>query len=135
MEEIILKTRELCKLIQNEEAYKTFIAAKDANDNDQDLQTDIGEFNIMRINLDMELNKEEKDEEKLKAINEDMRAIYGKIMANESMIKYQESKRELDGVIEKIYSLILACAAGADPDTAEISEGCSGNCGSCGGCH
>ena len=99
------------------------------------LQTDIGEFNLMRINLDAELTKEEKDEEKLKKINEDMRAIYSKIMANESMIKYQTSKKELDGVVDKIYGLILACAAGADPDTAEISDGCSGNCSSCAGCH
>ncbi len=135
MEKLISKTRELGRLIQEQEAYKTYIAAKEANDNDEGLQTDIGEFNVMRLNLDVELNKEEKDESKLKQINEDMRAIYGKIMANESMIKYQESKKELDKVIEKIYGLILACAAGEDPDTAEISEGCSGNCGSCGGCH
>ncbi len=135
MEEIILKTRELCRLLQEEEAYKTYMAAKEANDNDEELQTDIGEFNLMRINLDAELTKEEKDEEKLKKINEDMRAIYSKIMANESMIKYQTSKKELDGVVDKIYGLILACAAGADPDTAEISDGCSGNCSSCAGCH
>ncbi len=135
MEELILKTRELGKMLQEQEAFKNYISAKEANDNDEELQTDIGEFNIMRMNLDRELTKEEKDEEKLKKINEDMRAVYGKIMANESMIKYQESKKELDGIVEKLYALILASAAGEDPETVEISEGCSGNCGSCGGCH
>lgn len=135
MEEIYLKTRELCRLMQNEECFKKFIEAKLANDNDEALQTDIGEFNLIRLSLDNELNKEEKDQEKIKSINEDMRKIYSKIMENESMLKYQESKKELDTLVNNIYSMILACAGGADPDTVEISEGCSGNCSSCGGCH
>lgn len=135
MEEIIAKTRELCKLLQSDESFKKYIAAKEVNDNDEQLQEDIGAFNLAKMAIDNALGEEERDDEKVKALNEDLRKAYSKIMVNENMQYYQAVKQQLDKLVNDITSLIVICANGEDPDTAEIPSSCGGDCASCGGCH
>ena len=135
MDEILKQTRILGKLIQNEECFKSYIAAKEKNDADEQLQKHIGDFNLIKMNLDNELSKEVKDEEKLKAINSDLRRVYADIMANESMQAFGTAKKELDTLISAIYSVLVKCAGGEDPETAEFETACGGDCSSCGGCH
>ena len=128
-------TRQLGKAIQEDEKYKVFAAAKEANDKDEKLQELIGEFNLIRINLDKALSDENKDEEKVKECNEQMRTLYGKIMANETMIAYNVAKADFEKLINRINGIIDLCINGENPETAEPSDGCSGNCSACGGCH
>ena len=64
---IIEATRLLGVEIQKDERFIRFIKAKLANDNDETLQNQIGEFNTVRMNLDREMNSETQDEEKIKA--------------------------------------------------------------------
>ena len=135
MDELLLKTRELGALLQKEPCFKAYIEAKKDNDADEELQEHIGQFNLIRLSMDEELNKEEKSEERLKSLNEELRGVYGKIMENESMQRFKAAKKELDGKVNAVYSLLIRCAGGEDPETAEFSEGCTGNCSSCGGCH
>ena len=113
--DIIELTRELGAAIQNTEEYKRFMAAKEKNDNDEQLQKQIGDFNLLKMQLDAEYEKEEKDEAKLLQINEEIVALYNVI-------------------IDKISNILLMCENGEDPKTCEPSS-CTGNCSSCGGCH
>lgn len=133
--DVIEITRELGKAIQNDERYIKFAAAKEANDKDEALQTLIGEFNIIRMNLDSALSGEGKDDEKIKECNEQMRSLYGKIMCNETMLKYNEAKAEFEQLINRMNGIIDLCINGEDPEIAEPSASCGGNCASCGGCH
>ena len=55
---IIEATRNLGVEIQKDERFIRFIKAKLANDNDETLQNQIGEFNTIRMNLDREMNAE-----------------------------------------------------------------------------
>ena len=133
--DVIEITRELGKAIQNDERYIKFAAAKEANDKDEALQTLIGEFNIIRMNLDSALSGEGKDDEKIKECNEQMRSLYGKIMCNETMLKYNEAKAKLDNLMNEVNSIIMQCVDGADPETVEPQTQCTGSCSTCGGCH
>lgn len=135
MDKILELSRELGALLQNEQCYKDYMHAKDVNDNDEELQKQIGEFNLVKLSIDEELTKEERDEEKFRELNTKLRQIYSNIMVNESMQAFQKSKAELDRLVAGIYSVIVKCASGENPSEVTMEDGCSGNCGSCGGCH
>ncbi len=128
--------REMGKEIQATEAYKAYEAAKKANDEDQALQDGINEFNLKRMALNQEMQKEEKNSDKLQALNEELQEIYTKVMGNEHMMAYNIAKQDLDDMMQKINSILVMCVNGEDPDTCEIPEhSCTGSCSTCGGCH
>lgn len=134
--DIIEKSRELGKLIQQEESYKALHEVQLKADADTDLQNLIGEFNMKRMSINNEAAKKDRDQDKLSALNEEMREVYSKIMSNENMIAYNEAKEKFDVVINRVMAIVQQSAEGADPETADYSQSsCSGECGSCGGCH
>ena len=132
--DIIELTRELGAAIQNTEEYKRFMAAKEKNDNDEQLQKQIGDFNLLKMQLDAEYEKEEKDEAKLLEINEKIVALYNVIIEGEAMSEYNAAFEAYRALTDKISNILLMCENGEDPKTCEPSS-CSGNCSSCGGCH
>ena len=132
--DIIELTRKLGAAIQNEEVYKNFMAIKDKNDNDEELQKQIAEFNLLKMQLDSELEKEERNEEKIREANERVLELYNTIMAGEAMQEFNKALAEYKALNDKIMNILLMCQNGEDPETCEPSN-CTGNCGSCGGCH
>jgi cell fate (sporulation/competence/biofilm development) regulator YlbF (YheA/YmcA/DUF963 family) len=114
--DIIKMTRELGKAIQQDERYAAYMAAKQANDNDEELQ-------------------KLKSEERLKTLDEELKSIYAQIMGNDGMIAFNTAQNELEQLISDVNQIITMCANGEDPDTCEIQHGCSGSCSTCGGCH
>ena len=80
MDKIIAQTRELGKMLQQDERYKAYVAARDKNDNDPELQQLISEFNDLRADLNNEMIKDDKDAEKLKELDEDIKSLYSRIM-------------------------------------------------------
>ena len=127
-------TRQLGKAIQQDETYIKYNLAKEANDQDAELQNLIGEFNLLRIALNNEMTKEEKDDAKMKEINDKIRECYTTIMQNSNMIAYNQANAELDAMMKKVIGILDLCLQGEDPDTCEPSE-CTGSCSTCGGCH
>ncbi|MBO5020267.1 MAG: YlbF family regulator [Clostridia bacterium] len=133
---IIETTRILGAEVQKDERFLEFAKAKLAVDNDEALQKNIGEFNIIRMNLEQEMAKEDRDEEKIKEINENLRNIYTSVMSSDAMLKFNTAKAALDAILNDINSMIVQCVEGADPQTVEPdAPSCSGSCSSCGGCH
>lgn len=135
--DIIEAARQLGAAIQADERYKNLVDKRRVNDDDKALQDLIGEFNVARMAVDNELSKEEADrnEEKIKEFNVTMRQIYGKIMCNDSMMAFNEAKREFESAMEKVNGIIELSIQGEDPATCQPSEGCTGSCATCGGCH
>lgn len=131
---VIEATRQLGAAIQQDPAYINFAQIADKNEKNETLQNLIGEFNIKRMNLNNEVQKEDKDDNKVKELNEELRACYETIMKNEDMIAYNNAKEELDAVVNNINSIISLCLDGQDPATCEPSS-CSSDCSSCAGCH
>ena len=133
--DIIEAARKLGAAIQEDPRFIHYAAAKLANDNDEDLQNKIGQFNVIRMNLDTALSAEDKDEAKVQELNEQLRTLYGEIMGSEAMQKYNEAKTVLDAMLNDINSIIMQCVEGADPETVEVHTNCTGSCSTCGGCH
>ena len=132
---IIEATRNLGVEIQKDERFIRFIKAKLANDNDETLQNQIGEFNTVSMNLDREMNTETQDEDKIRELNEKLREIYTAVMSSKTMLEYNTAKAEVDAMLNDINSIIMQCVEGEDPMTAEPHTACTGSCSSCSGCH
>lgn len=132
--DVILAARQLGEALQADPAYVRFAKAMIDSEKDTELQDKIGKFNIARMNLDNELAKDEKDDVKVKVMNEELRTLYNDIMQNKSMVEYNEARAAVDKILADVNTIISMCAQGADPKTCEISD-CTGNCSTCGGCH
>lgn len=133
---ILEVTRKLGEEIQKDERFIAYAKAKIEVDNNKELQDKIGEFNITRMNLEQESEKETRDEEKIKELNESLRNIYSAVMGSRAMLDFNTAKADLDHIINNINSVIMQCVDGADPKTVEPeTHSCSGSCDSCGGCH
>ncbi|MGN1139509.1 MAG: YlbF family regulator [Ruminococcus sp.] len=132
--DIIEKTRELGKMIQEETSYIKLKAAEKDADADQELQNLIQEFNLKRLSINNETQKAEKDENKIKELNDEMQKVYAEIFSNKNMIDYNEAKQEFDQVITRVMTILQNCAQGEDPETTDYTASCSGSCATCGGC-
>ncbi len=135
MDKVIEMTRELGKLIQQDARYKAYVAAREKNDNDPELQKMISEFNDLRVELAGEMSKDDKDAEKLTQLDDDIKNLYGNIMGSELMMEFEAAKAEMDSMLSQINTVITQCANGEDPDTCPVTTGCTGSCESCAGCH
>ena len=133
--ELIEMAREMGKKIQQDNRYLELQEAKLENDNDQELQDLIGEFNLKRISINNEMGKESVDKEKVDLLNQELQAVYGKIMDNANMKNYNDKKNAMDQLMQHINAILSMSVNGEDPETCELPKGCSGSCSSCGGCH
>lgn len=133
----IKMARELGKAIQQDEKYLKYIEAKKANEADAALNELIGKLNLIQLSYQAEAEKETPDEAKMKQFDEEFRSIYGDVMINENMKKFEEARQGVDDMMNYIMQLLSLCVNGEDPDTCEPAPaegGCTGNCSSCGGC-
>ena len=130
--EVLEKARELAESIMEDARCKRLQTAKIANDTDLQLQDLIGEFNLKKMQLNSEFNKdpEQQSKEKLTQMETELKEVYAKVMANKAMAEFTEAKKDMDELVEHINSIIQMSISG------EVSEsGCTGSCDSCGGCH
>lgn len=132
---LIEMAREMGKEIQSTAEYKRLMAAKEANDNDKDLQDGIGKFNLKRLEMNNEMQKPERDDAKMQALNEELQKIYTEVMGNPSMMEFNIAKQEMDEIMQQVNAILTMCVNGEDPETCEIPTACSGSCSTCGGCH
>ncbi len=134
--DIIEMTRELGKAIQADDRYIAYTLAKQANDDDEQLQNLINAFNLKRMQLQMEVGKPDKDNDKIQELNDVIKSSYKTIMDNPKMKVYQAAKEGLDELLNQVNTIISMSANGMDPDKINLeAASCTGNCSSCGGCH
>ncbi|MCI8649229.1 MAG: YlbF family regulator [Anaerotruncus sp.] len=133
--DVIALARELGKAVQQDEKYLRLMTLQQTNDEDAELQQMIGAFNLKRIDLNNEINKSEKDQQKVETLNSEIRELYAKIMAKPTMSAYNIAKNELDNMMDFVLQILRGSVNGEDPDTIEQQSACSGSCSSCSGCH
>ena len=133
--DIIELTRELGKKLQKEDIYLKYQLAKQAADEDEELQKMINEFGLKREEISEATSKSEseQDPERIQKLNREMRKVYAKIMTNERMINYNDTKDEFDVLMKRITTIIQESSEGEDPETADYIP-CTGSCATCGGC-
>ena len=135
--DVIKLTRALGAAIQKDERYLAFVAARKANDDDKELNALIGKLNLVQMNYKNESEKETPDNAKLESLDEEFRKLYGEIMLNANMRKFEEAKQDVDDMMNYLIQILSLCVNGEDPATCEPQSedgGCTGNCGTCGGC-
>jgi len=132
--DIIEMARELGKALQTDDRYIAYMLAKQVNDADEELQKDIDSFEKMRYDLSMELTKENKDTDKVKELDDNIKETYNKIMSNKNMIVFSAAQKSLEQLVGNIQEIITMSANGEDPATCEPASGCTGSCATCGGC-
>ncbi len=134
--DIIELAREIGRQLQKNDSYIKYQLAKQQADENEELQDLINEFNLKKIEVGNEASKQERDPERLRQLNTEMRAAYAKIITNDSYVKYNESKEELNMLLTRVNAIIQQSSEGEDPETADyIPSDCTGSCSSCSGCH
>lgn len=134
---VIEAARALGAALQEDERYKKFDEAAKASDNDSEMQNKIGEFNMLRMQLNQEMQKPDKDAEKMTSLDNDIKALYDEIMAMPTMVAYNDAKEELDKLLSSVNYIISMSANGEDPASCpeKPPHSCGGSCSTCGGCH
>lgn len=134
---VIELTRQLGEAIQQDEKYIAYMEAKQANEEDMDLNAMIGKLNLVQMSYQNESGKDAPDEKKLEEMDNEFRQLYGDIMLNENMKRYEAKKQELDDMMNYLIGILSQCVNGADPATCEpvsATGDCTGSCSTCGGC-
>ena len=119
---VIEKARELGTAIQQDERFIRYAKARLANDSDKDLQDAIGQFNIVRMELDREVSSDDKNDDKVKELNEKLRNVYSDIMSSPAMVEYNTAKAELDTMVNEVNTIISKSLDGEDPMTYDTQS-------------
>lgn len=135
--DVMLKARELGKAIQQSEEYIKMEEARVRSDKNLDLQEKISNFNLKKIALNREVNRDDKNSDKIAQLDREMREAYQLIMDTDDMKAYADAKKKVDEMMQKVQLLLNFTLTGEDPETVVIPEGsgCSGDCSACSGCH
>lgn len=130
MENLFEMANKLGEAIKESDAFKVYQAAQDKYDADENLQNLIGEFNLKKMAVMTEMQKEDKkDEAKIEQNQKEMREVYANILKCEAYTEFNESKSALESTVNQVYDIINFHVTGKEP-------GCSGSgCSSCSGCH
>ena len=128
-EEVLAVAKELAAAIKESDVFASYERAKAASDADEALQQLIGEFNLKRLVVANEMEKDEPDEKLVTTVNDEMKTIYDGIMANENMKFYNIRKSYVDELLQAVNETIMTAITGEPP------ENCTHDCSTCGGCH
>ncbi|MBR1822662.1 MAG: YlbF family regulator [Ruminococcus sp.] len=133
--DVIELTRELGKAIQQDDRFIAYDLAKQANDNDTELQADMERFSQLRSELGSAMSAEEPDKDKIGELDKEIKTVYQKIMKNPHMIVFEGAQQALENLVNNIQQIITLCANGEDPATCQPqTSSCTGSCSTCGGC-
>ncbi len=128
MEKIIAKAKELGALLEQSEIVTEQKAAKKEFDNDAQLQDLIGAFNMAKLSLMNESNKETPDAEKVEEFRKQTSQAYENVMQHPVMQRLNNAEIALEGIINQINGILQQSITGDE-------GGCTHNCATCSGCH
>lgn len=128
-EQVLAIAKELAAAIKDCDVFAAYERAKAASDADENLQKLIGEFNLKRMVIANEMDKDEPDEAMVTSVNEEMKTLYDAIMSNENMKFYNIRKSYVDQLLQSVNETIMTAITGEQP------ENCTHDCSTCGGCH
>ena len=104
--DVIKLTRELGAAIQQDERYIAFTKAKEANENDKEINDLMGKIQLVQMNYQIEASKEEPDSEKMRAFEEEFNEAYTALMDNEKMQAYDEARAAIDEMMNYIMQIL-----------------------------
>lgn len=132
--DVIQAARELGKAIQADDRYAAMQAAQQRSEEDTALQGMISQFNMIRMQLNGETKKPERDQNKIRELDAQINDLYAEIYRNDNMLALNETRGEMQTMISFITQIIQGSTEGMDPEKIEYQESCGGDCGGCAGC-
>ncbi len=126
--EIIEKTKELGKLLENSNQVKALAAARAAYEQNADIQELNGQFNIHKMSIAALSRQENPDEERISGHEQKLKEIYDSIMSSKVMTEYQKSTQAVEQLVSEINNILNFYITGQTP------QGCTGSCATCSGC-
>ena len=133
----ILKFKEAAAAFQQDERYVKLAAARKANDEDTELQKMLGDFTEIRMALNTEMEKQDRDEKVLGDLNTQVNQLYNGIMNNKNMLAYNEAKEGIEGFMNYVNEILNTAIEGGNPmevEEPQASQCGEGGCASCAGC-
>ena len=124
MTEIIEKAKELGALLQASEQVRKYTAARNAYNEDEEIQKLVREWNMHRLTM-----ANLTDEERIKEAEERANAVYAQVMENPVTQQMQATGKAVEELLAQVNGVLTFYVTG------EESTGCSHDCASCGGCH
>ncbi len=115
--------------VKGEEVAQRFLKARDAYNSSVELKTSFSEYNVQRMILEQEANKEEIDNELVKRIDTRIDELFEFITKHELYIELEAAQNALNEELNKIMQKI------SEQITGIPAEGCTHDCSTCGGCH
>lgn len=115
--------------MKNEETAQRFLKAREAYNQNTDLKTAFSEYNVQRMILEQEANKEEIDNELVKRIDTRIDELYEYITQNPLYTELEAAQTALNEELNKVMMKI------SEQITGISSDGCTHDCSTCGGCH
>ncbi len=128
MENIIQKAKELGALLEKSEIVAEQKAAKALFDNDAELQDLIGAFNLAKMSLMNESNKDKPDAELTETYRKQTSEAYEKVMMHPVMQRLNSAEIALEQLLNEVNGILQQSITGEE-------GGCTHNCATCSGCH
>ena len=113
--------------MKQEEAAKRFLAAREAYTACEELRTAFSEYNVQRMVLQEEANKEEIDNELVKRIDTRIDELFAFITGHPLYVEMEAAQEALNQEIRRVMDIVTAQITG--------ETGCTHDCSTCGGCH
>ena len=85
MNEIIELAKKMGQMLKDSQEFKNYEEVKARYETDSELQMQIGEFNLRKMAVMNEMEKEDKDNEKFERLQNEMREAYKTAMSNPLM--------------------------------------------------
>lgn len=115
--------------MKQEEPARRFLAAREAYTACEELRTAFSEYNVQRMVLQEEANKEEIDNELVKRIDTRIDELFAFITGHPLYVEMEAAQEALNQEIRRVMDTVTAQITG------ETAAGCTHDCSTCGGCH
>lgn len=116
------------RMRQEEEAVR-FLKAQAEFNGSVELRTAFSEYNVQRMLLEQEANKEDIDNELVKRIDTRIDELFEMITHHPLYIEIEAAQNALNEALKKVMDKITQQITGESP------AGCTHDCSTCGGCH
>ncbi len=125
--EIMELAATLGKAIKESDAYKKYLEAKEAYDNNEVVNDKIMEYGIQQQVLATEAGKEDRDEAVMEQIQARLDALYTEICEDKTFLALNDAQDAMTELMNQVNQTINYNITGEQP--------CTHDCSTCGGCH
>lgn len=140
--EIFEIAKQLGQKLTESDEYKAFCSTRDICKQNKVLKQKLDEFKVQKAVLEVESEKEDKDEMLIDAISARVETLYKEIMEDEQMKAYNKAEDDLNILMTAINMTITSFISpenlktNASFDADDDTDGqCTHNCATCKGCH